>query len=256
MQQIADKYTAKADVLNRGRDPAAIDDVNVVIVLSEAFSDPTRLEGITVSEDPMPRTRALMATTTSGYMLAQLYGGGTANMEFETLTGQSLALFEPQMNSPYQQLVTDYPAFPSAVGYLAERGHRAIAIHPYLTSMYKREQVYPTLGFDEFIYDKTMQETDRIDDSDFISDESAFDEVRHQIDTNGDPLLVNLVTMQNHVPMADFYEDPIPVEGLSGDDQDDAENYARGIAHTDEALAQLPVDTEGVGREDRGGVLR
>jgi hypothetical protein len=45
--------------------------------------------------------------------------------------------------------------------------------------------------------------------------------------------------MQNHVPMADFYQDPIPVEGLSGDDQEDAENYARGIAHTDEALARF-----------------
>ncbi len=59
---------------------------------------------MTLDEDPIPYTRSLMARTISGNMLAQLFGGGTANMEFEALTGQSLSQFLPQMNTPYQML--------------------------------------------------------------------------------------------------------------------------------------------------------
>ena len=53
-----------------------------------------------------------MAKNTSGTMLAQLFGGGTANMEFEALTGMSLSQFQPQMNTPYQMLVPNYQRFP------------------------------------------------------------------------------------------------------------------------------------------------
>ncbi len=241
MDRLAAKYGAAADEINRSR-TGSLDDTNVVVVLSESFSDPTRLEGFTLAEDPIPKTRALMQQTTSGTMMAQLYGGGTANMEFEVLTGESIGLFNPQMNSPYQMLVSHYDEYPSAVGWFAAHGHKPIAIHPYRAGMYKRQTVYDTFGFDEFIHDSTMSEQDRIDDSDFISDESAFDEVEKQIRENDDPLLVNLVTMQNHIPMDDSYDDPIEVDGLDGGEQDRVGNYARGLAHTDDALADFLAD--------------
>ena len=237
MERIAQKYSAIAATVNRGRSENGIDDVNVVVVLSEAFSDPTRLEGISVAEDPIPFTRDLMQRSSSGQMLAHLFGGGTANMEFEALTGMSLSQFAPQMNTPYQMLLPKYDDFPSAVGYLRQRGHRAIAIHPYMTSMYKREKVYPTLGFEEFIYDKTMESNKKLEKSDFISDEAAFLEVDRQLASSNEPLLVNLVTMQNHYPMIDEYADPIEVDGLKDEDEkEQAEQYARGLKYTDEAL--------------------
>jgi phosphoglycerol transferase MdoB-like AlkP superfamily enzyme len=245
MDALATKYETKAATVNQGRDGAALDDVNVVVVLSEAFSDPTRLDGPTVSEDPIPFTRSLMSRTTSGTMLAQLFGGGTANMEFEALSGLSLSQFLPQMNTPYQMLVTDTPTFPSAVGYFKEHGHEPVAVHPYMTSMYKRYAVYPTLGFDRFIHDTTMQKAQRIDRNDFISDKSAFDEVEHQIATADKPALVNLITMQNHYPMADKYDDPIPVGGVTGETADEFSNYARGLKHSDDALRDFITDLKG-----------
>jgi len=166
-----------------------------------------------------------------------MYGGGTANMEFETLTGQSLGLFRPQMLSPYQMLVPEHDDYPSAVGWFHDQGHDVIAVHPYRVGMYKREQVYERLGFDEFIHDTTIRETDTIDDNPYISDVAAFDEVLSQIDEHEKPLVVNLVTMQNHIPVDDNYPDPVPVSGAGGGLGDRIGQYARGLEHTDEALA-------------------
>ena len=237
--------------LNVGRSGDAFDDVNIVLVLSEAFSDPTTIDGPTYDEDPIPFTRSLMQRTRSGTMLPQLFGGGTANMEFETLTGMSLSQFLPQMNTPYQQLVTETPTFPSVVGYLRQLGHRPIGIHPYMTTMYKRYAVYPTLGFDAFIDDAHMQHTERIGEDAFISDASSFDEVLYQLEQSDEPELVNLVTMQNHYPMAGRYDDPVPVEGVSGEVADQLSGYLRGLELTDAALQGVPRLAAPVRREDR-----
>jgi phosphoglycerol transferase MdoB-like AlkP superfamily enzyme len=140
------------------------------------------------------------------------------------------------MNTPYQMLVPKYSTYPSVVGYLGERGHKAIAVHPYMTSMYKREQVYSSLGIQDFIHDTTMASAEKIQDNPFISDESAFSEVEHQIESSAQPLLVNLVTMQNHYPMADLYDEPWPVSGISGDTKDELAGYARGLNYSDRAL--------------------
>src|SRR5690606_2323849 len=117
----------------------------------EAFTDPSQVKGVSYAQDPIPHTRRLMSKIPSGNMLAQLFGGGTANMEFEALTGLSLSQFKPQMNSPYQMLLPEHSSFPSAVGNGMTFGRRAIAVHPYMTSMYKRERSYPVLGFEDFV---------------------------------------------------------------------------------------------------------
>ncbi|KRB77225.1 hypothetical protein ASE01_10820 [Nocardioides sp. Root190] len=247
MDRIADRYDVLADELNADR-TGSLDDTNVVIVLSESFTDPTELDGFELERDPIARTRALMGETTSGRMLAQMYGGGTANMEFETLTGQSLGLFRPQMLSPYQMLVPEHADYPSAVGWFRSNGHDAIAVHPYRVGMYKREQVYERFGFESFIHDTTIGEKDTIGDNPYISDKSAFDEVLQQIGDHENPLLVNLVTMQNHIPVDDNYDDPVGVRGADGGEGKRIGQYARGLEHTDEALAEF-LDELGKGPE-------
>ncbi|WP_139982580.1 LTA synthase family protein [Nocardioides litoris] len=238
MDALATRYERAAAKVNRKR-TGSLADTNVVVVLSESFSDPTKLQGFQLDEDPIPRTRALMEAGTSGTMLAQLYGGGTANMEFEALTGQSIGLFNPQLNSPYQMLVPEYDQYPSAVGAFKSQGHDAVGVHPYITSFYKRDQVYDVLGFDQFVHDTTMSEQERIDDNEFIDDQSAFDEVRKQIDDSATPLMVNLVTMQNHIPVDGNYTDPIGVTGVDAAQADRIGNYARGLSYTDRALADF-----------------
>lgn len=240
MQALAEKYAGVAAVINRRREPNALDDVNVVMVLSETFTDPMRLETVEFAEDPIPYTRSLMRRTTSGNMLAAKFGGGTANMEFGALTGMSLALFQPQMNTPYQMLVPDYSRFPSLAGYLGHLGHRTVATHPFHPSLYRRSEVYPILGFGTSEFADQMTHQERLEDSDYISDESAFQEVGDRIEDTEEPVFVNLVTMQNHMPMAGSYSDPIPVTGLADEtSRANAEHYARGLRHSDEALQRF-----------------
>jgi len=238
MEALTTRYERAAVKVNRNR-TGSLDDVNVVLVLAESFSDPTALAGLELDEDPIPRTRALMEAGTSGSMMAQLLGGGTANMEFEMLTGQSIGLFNPQLSSPYQMLVPEYEQYPSAVGWFESTGRTPVAVHPYITSFYKRDQVYDVFGFDRFVHDTTMTEQERIEDNEFISDASAFNEVRRQIDESDTPLMVNLVTMQNHIPVDGNYLDPIGVTGVEEDEADRVGNYARGLNYTDEALADF-----------------
>ena len=79
--------------------------VTVVYVLSESFSDPSRVPGLKVNKDSMPNIRKIRENTTSGLMLSSGYGGGTAKLESMGLTGLSMANFDSSLTSPYQQLV-------------------------------------------------------------------------------------------------------------------------------------------------------
>ena len=240
MRDLVARYSAEALATNQDRDPAALKDVNVVVVLSESLSDPTRYRPVELAEDPIPFTRDLMARTTSGNMLTAKYGGGTANVEFEVLTGMSISQFRPQLTTPYQMLVPHYARFPSAVRFFEARGLSTATLHSYTSTLYRRAEVYPVLGFDEIAFEDDMHYTDTIDRSLFVSDEATFKEVLATLRRSEDPMFLNVVTMQNHFPTAGKYLDPIPATGMP-DRQADAhlEHYARGLRHSDDALAML-----------------
>ena len=239
MDRLVARYQKAAARINRNRDPSRLAHVNVVLVLSESFSDPEALAGVNVQHDPIPFTRGLMGRTTSGSMLAQDIGGGTANMEFEALTGMSVSQLPGQLEVPYNQLVPRYRSFPSAVGWLDRTGHKTVAIHPYTPTMYRRTDVYRTFGVDHFIHDTTMHQRRRSGHHGFISDASAFHEVERTLRRNSKPVFVNLVTMQNHMPYSGRYDDPLPVTGSDGTALTDIGQYARGLEHSDGALRQF-----------------
>jgi hypothetical protein len=237
--RIAARWTAAARRTNRTRSADRLDHLNVVLLLDESFSDPERLAGVHVATDPIPFTRRLMRTTTSGAMRALAVGGGTANVEFETLTGMSMALFPPQFRVPYQALVPGYSSFPSVVGWWRGLGHATAAIHPFSTEMYRRREVYRAFGIEQFVHDTTMAEQSRSGHRGYISDASAFHELERRLAAQPAPLLVNLVTMQNHLPYDGRYDDPLKVTGPDGEDLSDAGQYARGLAVSDRAVADL-----------------
>ncbi len=238
---VAKRYQAEAAKLNQGR-TASIDKTNVVIVLSESFSQPAWLKTVKFPRDLIPKTTAAMQQTLSGKMLAPGFGSGTANTEYELLTGQSLSQLSPQLSVPYEQLVSHYQHYPSSVGYLRTHGHTPIAIHPFSPRMYARTQVFKTFGFDKFITKDEMKFKAR-GGGRFIDDQSAFDEVRHQIDTHDKPVLTHLITMQNHMPFGGQYDDPVnPTSGLPPKYATLAGQYARGISRTDDALANFLAD--------------
>ena len=244
MAQIVERYRAAAARINATRDPAGLSGVNVVIVLSESFSDPTALHGVHLPQDPIPYTRRLMqgSGAFAGSMLAQNVGGGTANIEFEALTGMSASAFPVQLRVPYQMVVPSYSSFPSAVAWAKSTGHTTVALHPFSTEMYRRRDVYRTFGFDRFVYDDTMHTPTRIGHHAYISDASAFGEVEHTLRTEPGAVFMNVVTMQNHMPYAGRYDDPVNVTGPDGQPLSEAGQYVRGLEHSDAAMRTLVRD--------------
>ena len=208
---------------------------NIVYVMSESFSDPARLKGLEVyGGDPLQDYRAIADKTYSGQMLSQNYGGGTANIEFEALTGFSMELFNAQMTTPYTMLVPEFQTFPSLVSTLKKRGYETTAIHPYNTSMYKRKDVYQTFGFDQFLDESTMKHTDKIENNPYISDEAAYQEIFDQLEKKNKPQFLHLVTMQTHMPYENKY-DKLPYV-VQGDNSLAVRSYLQDIAYSSEAL--------------------
>ena len=235
MEEVAKRYEIRADQRNGGRTSDALADTNVVLLLSEAFSDPERLDGVDLAEDPIPFVRATMAENPSGQAVGNAIGGGTANMEFEALTGMSQTLFAPQLTTPYQMLVPAYDWIPSAAWYFAGAGHDTVAVHPFLASMYRRTTAYPRLGFDSFLGFDDLSGLSEIEKNPFASDETTFDEALRLLTRSDEPLFMNLVTMQNHFPYDGLYSDPIE----NSLDSDKLGQYARGLAHADAATEKL-----------------
>jgi phosphoglycerol transferase MdoB-like AlkP superfamily enzyme len=246
MAEIVRRYAAVAEGINRHRTPGGLDGVNVLMVLSESLSDPTLLRGVTPARDPIPFTRALMRVSTSGLLLAPGIGGGTANAEFEALTGMSLGLFPAQLRVPFQMLVPERSRFPSLVQWYERTGHRPIAVHPFSTEMYRRSDVYRAFGFDDFVHEDRLASPRRLGHDGYVSDASAFDEVVARLRRSASPLFVQLVTMQNHIPYEDRYDHPIGVRGPAGVPLPPTGQYLRGLWHSDRALRALVRDLEGL----------
>lgn len=236
--EVVARYQRLADEHNQDR-RGSLGDTNVVVVLSESFSQPAWLDGVGFPHDLVPRTTATMQRTLSGRMLAPGLGGGTANTEFEVLTGQSMSQLAPALVSPFEQMIAGQDSFPSAVGWLRDHGHETVAIHPFSPRMYSRPEVYDALGFDRFLSKDDMSFRSR-GGGRFINDRAVFRQALREIETAERPVLAHLVTMQNHMPYEDQYDDTEPVpNALPGENNLAAGLYGEGLQRTDAALAEL-----------------
>ena len=246
IKEITEKYQKLADEKNKAVEEES---PNIVFVMSESFSDPSRLNGVEVSGEPLADYYEVADQTYSGNMLSQNYGGGTANIEFEALTGFSMALFNAQLTTPYTMLVPKMDQLPSIVSALNAQSYQTTAIHPYNTSMYKREDVYQTLGFDQFISERTMTYTDTIENNPYICDESAYKEVMTLLKEEKAPQFIHLVTMQTHMPYNGKYDRlGYSAEISDGSGTLDLENYLQDISYSSAALKQFTEELKNLSR--------
>lgn len=79
---------------------------NIIFVQLESFFDPTLVNYLDISEDPIPTFRSLMEEYTSGYFKVPSVGAGTANTEFESITGMSMHYFGPG-EYPYKSILKE-----------------------------------------------------------------------------------------------------------------------------------------------------
>ncbi|HHV10584.1 MAG TPA: LTA synthase family protein [Clostridiales bacterium] len=182
-------YEAGGEEKTSGKKP------NIIVIMNEAYSDLSLVGNFETNMDYRPFTRTLEDNTTQGTMYVSVFGGATSDTEYEFLTGNSMAVL-PKNCVPYQQYVTD--PTDSLAKTLKDQGYYNIAIHPYEASGYKRDLVYPLLGFDEFLSMEDFKEPEFI--RSYISDRSSFQKVIEEYEAKGkdQPLFIFNVTMQDH----------------------------------------------------------
>ena len=246
MKKVAARYQKEAETINASR-TNNLTDSTVVYVLSESFSDPSRVPGLKTNKDSMPNIRKIKAGTTSGLMLSSGYGGGTANLEYMGLSGLSMANFESSLSSPYQQLVPSQHWTPT-INQLWGAPVNSLGYHPYESSMYSRATNYKKFGFSHF-YTLTgpdvIKYQDKIDESPYVSDKSSYDSALEGIKSGKTNKFIQIITMQNHMPYHEWYENNDYIaESTTGtplgdDEQQSIETYQKGVEITDQATQEF-----------------
>ncbi len=167
--------------------------VNLICIMNEGWADlATFGDALPLTADPMPFYHSLTENTIKGDLYMPVTGGGTANAEYEFLTGNALA-FLPINTVAYQLYIEEnFPALPRQA---ADAGFETTAFHPYKASGWNRVNAYADLGFQTQLYDADVKDPEMV--RQFISDRSSFALLRELTEAEGRQFLFN-VTMQNH----------------------------------------------------------
>lgn len=220
-------------------EPALEPGPTVIAIMDESFSD-FRVFGehFQTNQPVMPFLDSLQENTIRGFALSSVYGGGTANSEYEFLTGNSLA-FLPSGCICYQQYVRDETH--SVVTEMKNRGYYCLAMHPYFETGWMRNKVWPSLGFDECLFLDDFPRENMV--RSFVSDQEMFEKIVERYNSRDpeQPLFIWSVTMQNHggyTYKGSDFEATVTLEGLENE-YPTAEQYLTVSHETDNALRYL-----------------
>jgi phosphoglycerol transferase MdoB-like AlkP superfamily enzyme len=206
---------------------------DVIMLMSESFWDPTRLANLNFTPDPLPNIRAAQ----SGNVFSPEFGGMTANVEFEALTGFSNA-FLPYGSIPYQQYVRRQ--IPSLATFFRGEGYAARALHPFSGWFWNRNEVYRDFGFEEFRTEETLPPMEKR--GMFASDDSLMKEIMHEGEEEERPFFFFAVTLQGHGPYEPHrYEtNATDIQGnLTDADRETLATYTQGVKEADASLKLL-----------------
>ena len=224
---------------------------NIIFVQLESFFDPTLVEYLNISEDPIPKFRTLMKEYTSGYYKVPSVGAGTANTEFESITGMSLHYFGPG-EYPYKSILKETTC-ESAPYVLKNLGYSTHAVHNNEANFYGRRSIFPNLGFDTFTSAEYMSEEEDKNPLGWTKDEILTDEIIKCLDSTEESDYIYTISTQGHgaYPEEQLIDDPeITVSGAETEAQNNQwEYYCNEIHEMDnfvkeltDALADYPED--------------
>lgn len=210
---------------------------NIVVIVNEAFSDPTGELGVETDADPLPFLHAWQQESLHGRVYMSSYGGTTCNTEYSFLTS---VIPVPNVTMPlFQSIREETPSLPWL---LKELGYSTTAIHPAWHKNYHRHVIYPRLGFDRFV-----SWTDFKDPQNFhgnVSDQTSYDMLIDCFENKADdqPAFFYLLTVQNHSPYnMGTLDSPIRLTRSLGSAEADAEmeEYLALVQESDRALEAL-----------------
>lgn len=212
---------------------------NVIIIQSEAFWDINKL-GLKFSQNPIANFEALRAESLYGEAYVPVFGGGTANTEYELLTGLSLKNYGNDWFTVYKNEIKSPTV--SLASIFRSQGYYALGIHPYMSWYYNRLEVYKHFGFNTFMPIEFMNQPDIL--GAYVSDAYTTDLIIDAIEETEAPLFSFVVTMQNHGPYGNhrFNADEIDVtieDEVSHPNSYFLRNYTQGLYLSDLELKRL-----------------
>lgn len=209
---------------------------HIIAIMNESFSDFRKLGDIETSREFMPNWDRRQENVIKGFVSVPIFGGWTANSEFEFLTGFSNAFF-PSGTIPFQNYVKQ--GTPSLNSQLKEQGYTSIFMHPMDSSGWNRKNVYEFLDFDESLYLEDMKNPEIL--RSVVSDRGNYKILKEEFEEHKEdgPVFLFNVTMQNHGGYTGSGM-PNPVQITNpGENFVWAEEYLTLMEESDRALEEL-----------------
>ncbi|NHN33954.1 LTA synthase family protein [Paenibacillus agricola] len=210
---------------------------NIIIVLSEAFWDPTKIQGLRFSRDPIPTFHALQEKYTNGTMLSPQFGGGTANVELEVLTGNSMR-FLNSGEIAYEKMI--HHPIDSLASILGRQGYTTTAINPFDNWYANSLNVYRRFGFSRVIPIEFFNPNEYV--GPYMGDHAVAKRIIEESKRSDGPDLIFTNTMENHYHYWSdkFKSNSIQVKGpISDEALAIVETLAQGIHGSDAMLQEL-----------------
>ncbi len=225
---------------------------NIIFVQLESFYDLKLLSGFEFSEDPTPVFTNLKNTCTSGILTVPSIGAGTANTEFEVLTGMSMEFFG-SAEYPYRTFLQNQTC-ESVPFILKNYGYTSHAIHNYKGNFYDRHTAFSTLGFDTFTSKEYM---DLLGENyaGWEQDAALLKSVMNSLNSTDGPDFIQCITVQGHgkYPIVSYpgeKDERIKPTALPNGANKHAFTYfANQLYATDEFIADLIAAVDEFGEE-------
>lgn len=214
---------------------------NIIFLQLESFFDPELVNYLKISQDPIPTFRQLMKDYSSGYFKVPSVGAGTANTEFEAITGMSLHYFGPG-EYPYKSILKETTC-ESAPYVLKSLGYTAHAVHNHEANFYGRKSVFPNLGFDTFTSEEYMPKENQINPQGWVKDSILTEEIFKCLNSTEGKDYIYTISVQGHgaYPEEPILEDPlITVSGSATQEKNyQWEYYVNQIREMDDFIREL-----------------
>lgn len=192
---------------------------NIIFIQLESFMDLKRMQGVTYSEEPTPVYSSLRKTCPGGFLKVPSVGAGTANTEFEILTGMTLDYFGAG-EYPYKTVLQNETCESMAYN-LRELGYRTGVLHNNTGSFYSRNKVFANLGFDYFVSSEYMENLS-YNPIGWAKDKVLTEQIQHILKATSEPDLIYTITVQDHGKYpTELLENPhIKVSGFAPEDEE------------------------------------
>ena len=210
---------------------------NIVVIMNESFSDLRVLGEFETNRAVTPFLDSLDDEAVTGFAYSSVFGGTTANAEYEFLTGNTTALL-PEGSVPYQLYVDDHTA--ALPEQLKSLGYTTFGMHPYLESGWNRVPVYEDIGFSEAIFIDDFENRKYM--RNYVTDRSNYENLMRVFDrkTKADaPVFIFNVTMQNHSGYEVPFHTATHLVGEMQDEYPPVDQYLTLMRESDMALEYL-----------------